>query len=163
MSEAQGASDGRWRLRPGQDADKAFIERMTPRLAAQGKLPWHDKATILAFQRAYIAESLRDAAEDGLYLVAEDERGRPVGLAIAIMSEDEISGEAAGLLRILAVDESAEGQGLASELMRAVEDWARGRGWRLLLLDVFAANGRAQNFYARRGFAPDYIRMVATL
>ena len=152
-----------FRLRPGKDVDADFLERMAPRLAAQGHLPWHDDTTILAFQRAYIAEALRDARKDGLYLVAEDPDGKAIGLALACAAQDEISGEPAGMLRILVVDEAREGQGVAHGLMVGVEGGARGRGYRLLLLDVFAANNRAQDFYDRRGFRPDFLRMIAEL
>ncbi len=158
-------SDGQaaFRLRPGGVGDAGFLDRMAPRLAAQGHLPWHDDATILAFQRAYIAEALQEARKDGLYLVAEDPDGKAIGLALACAAKDEISGEPAGMLRILVVDEAQEGRGVAHGLMLEVEGWARGRGYRLLLLDVFAANGRAQEFYGRRGFKPDFLRLIAEI
>lgn len=156
-------NEGALRLRPGTEEDMPFLERMTPRLAAQGKLPWHEEKTILAFQRAYIAEALEEARRDGLYLVATDEAGQAVGLAIACAAVDEISGEPAGMLRILVVDEAQEGTGVAARLMEAVNAWAGGRGYRLMLLDVFAANDRAQEFYARRGFRPDFIRMISEI
>jgi len=156
-------SDGMaaFRLRPGGDEDADFLERMAPRLAAQSHLPWHDDATILAFQRAYIAEAVQEARKDGLYLVAEDPDRKPIGVVLACAAKDEISGEPAGMLRILVVDETQEGKGVAHSLMVAVEGWVRGRGYRLLLLDVFAANSRARDFYGKRGFRPDFLRLIA--
>ena len=47
--------------------------------------------------------------------------------------------------------------------MAAAEDWARGRGYRLLSLDVFADNKRAVEFYERRGFRCETFRMVKPL
>lgn len=163
MTEQVSGKGAVFRLRPGTDGDAAFLERMTPRLAAQGDLPWHDGATILAFQHAYIAEALAEARNDGLYLVAEGTGGEAIGLVIACATADEISGEPAGMLRILVVDEPWEGKGVANGLMTAVEGWARGRGYRLLLLDVFAANSRAREFYGRRGFRPDFLRLIAEI
>jgi ribosomal protein S18 acetylase RimI-like enzyme len=47
--------------------------------------------------------------------------------------------------------------------MAAAEDWARGRGYRLLSLDVFADNRRAVDFYRRGGFKTETRRMVKPL
>ena len=47
--------------------------------------------------------------------------------------------------------------------MDAAEAWARARGYRLLSLDVFADNRRAIDFYGRRGFKRETIRMVKPL
>lgn len=47
--------------------------------------------------------------------------------------------------------------------MAEAEAWARSRGYRLLSLDVFAGNQRAVDFYKRRGFEPETIRMVKPL
>jgi ribosomal protein S18 acetylase RimI-like enzyme len=50
------------------------------------------------------------------------------------------------------VDKPWQGQGLARELMRAVETQARMRGARELWLGVWERNGRAQAFYRKQGF-----------
>lgn len=50
------------------------------------------------------------------------------------------------------VDKPWQGQGLAHELMRAVETHARMRGARELWLGVFERNERAQAFYRKHGF-----------
>jgi ribosomal protein S18 acetylase RimI-like enzyme len=47
--------------------------------------------------------------------------------------------------------------------MSAAEEWARGRGYRLLSLDVFADNKRAIELYERRGFRSETFRMVKPL
>jgi GNAT superfamily N-acetyltransferase len=48
-------------------------------------------------------------------------------------------------------------------MMAAAEDWARGHGYRLLSLDVFADNRHAVDFYRRHGFQAETHRMVKPL
>jgi ribosomal protein S18 acetylase RimI-like enzyme len=50
------------------------------------------------------------------------------------------------------VDRAWHGQGLASELMRAVKTHARGAGCDTLWLAVWEHNPRAIAFYTREGF-----------
>jgi ribosomal protein S18 acetylase RimI-like enzyme len=47
--------------------------------------------------------------------------------------------------------------------MEAGEAWARGRGYRLLTLDVFAGNERARSFYRRLGYGEDSLSMAKEL
>jgi len=44
-----------------------------------------------------------------------------------------------------------------------VEDWTRAAGFRLLELEVFAANARARAFYGGLGFREDYLCLVKPL
>ena len=62
-----------------------------------------------------------------------------------------------------ALTEAAEGHGVAQRLMLGVEDWARGKGFRLIGLDVFANNRRARAFYRRMGYAEDSLRLTKPL
>ncbi len=48
-------------------------------------------------------------------------------------------------------------------LMRAAEDWASGRGYRLVVLDTGTANTRARAFYRRLGYAEESVRSVKVL
>jgi diamine N-acetyltransferase len=50
------------------------------------------------------------------------------------------------------VDKPWQGQGLAGQLMHAVESQARARGARELWLGVWERNARAQAFYRKHGF-----------
>ena len=56
-----------------------------------------------------------------------------------------------------------EGRGIGRALMAAGEEWSRGRGHRLLTLNVFAANSRARSLYERIGYEPDTSKMVKVL
>jgi ribosomal protein S18 acetylase RimI-like enzyme len=47
--------------------------------------------------------------------------------------------------------------------MTAAEKWARAQDYRLLHLEVFANNDKAQSFYQRIGFNKETLHMVKTL
>ena len=44
-------------------------------------------------------------------------------------------------------------RGIATALIRAAEDWARGRGYVEVRLDVFEFNAGARSLYERLGYA----------
>ena len=96
-------------------------------------------------------------------LIACAEDGRRLGYIHLRPAKDGVTDEPCGYVSLLATTAEAEGLGVAHRLMVAAEDWARGRGYRLLSLDVFADNKRAVDFYERRGFRSETFRMVKPL
>jgi GNAT superfamily N-acetyltransferase len=74
-----------------------------------------------------------------------------------------VTDEPCGYVSLLALTEEAEGQGIAHLMMQAAESWARAQGYRFLCLDVFADNRHAVEFYERRGFQTETLRMVKPL
>jgi GNAT superfamily N-acetyltransferase len=52
----------------------------------------------------------------------------------------------------LMVDPKFQGAGIARELMRFAEDWARGHGYGAVRLDAFVANPRALSLYRGLGY-----------
>ena len=71
-----------------------------------------------------------------------------LGYCIAMPAADE-----AHLLNIAVAPEHQK-NGLAQRMVRALLDWARGRGARDVWLEVRAGNDAAQRLYLRQGFAP---------
>jgi GNAT superfamily N-acetyltransferase len=100
-----------------------------------------------------IDHELADAPSDdlvpprGLFLVAGAD-GAPVG-CVGVRVIDNETGE---ITRVF-VDHSARGHGLGAELLRAIEDAARGLGLRRLRLDTRADLTEARRLYARSGYA----------
>jgi ribosomal protein S18 acetylase RimI-like enzyme len=47
--------------------------------------------------------------------------------------------------------------------MNAAEEWAKAQGYRLMHLEVFANNNKAQKFYQNNGFNPETLHMVKPL
>ncbi len=63
----------------------------------------------------------------------------------------------------LVVAKEGEGQGIGAALIQASEAWAREHGFRLLTLNVFIENTRAQKLYERLGFEQDTLQYIKPL
>jgi len=97
--------------------------------------------------------ALDQAVRDDVVLLADD-----VGLAVASRK-----GERLGFLDIVYVKPEARGNGIASELVRAVASRLREIGLDTLELEVLASNAAAQRVYERWGFAPVELTLAAPL
>ena len=64
---------------------------------------------------------------------------------------------------MIAVTEAAQGTGAGAALLAAAEQWARGRGYTTLTLNVFAGNERARAFYEKHGFDVETVRYTKAL
>ena len=98
-----------------------------------------------AWSDALVAEGLSGRIPGALYLVAETEE-RLVGYAAASLFADVSE------LQRLAVPAVARRRGVATALLRRVEEEARVRYSERLLLEVREDNAAACAFYAARGF-----------
>jgi len=149
-------------LRPAAADDRAFIDSLSPRLSGVPRPAWHDAAAMEGFQDRHMAASFApaDGAETLIACAAD---GRRLGYIHLRPAKDGVTDEPCGYVSLLATTPEAEGTGVAARLMGAAEEWARGCGYRLLSLDVFADNRRAVEFYERRGFRSETFRMVKPL
>ena len=149
-------------LRPAAADDWTFIEGLSPRLSGVPRPAWHDLAAMEGFQDRHMAASFApaDGAETLIACAAD---GRRLGYIHLRPAKDGVTDEPCGYVARLATTPEAEGTGVAARLMGAAEEWARGCGYRLLSLDVFADNRRAVEFYERRGFRSETFRMVKPL
>ena len=95
-------------------------------------------------------------------LIAEKNQ-QPLGFIHACAHQDSISGEDCGTVPLLAVSPAAQGMGVGKLLMKAAEDWAKQQGYRLLHLEVFANNDKAQGFYQNLGFKAELVHMIKAL
>jgi GNAT superfamily N-acetyltransferase len=149
-------------LRPAAADDRPFMDGLSPRLSGVPRPAWHDLAAMEGFQDRHMEASFA-AAEGTLTLIACGEDGRRLGYIHLRPGKDGVTDEPCGYISLLATTAEAEGTGAATRLMQAAEDWARRCGYRLLSLDVFADNKRAVEFYERRGFSSETLRMVKPL
>ena len=115
----------------------------------------------------FAAEHWRDlqhrcAEKHGVMLIAED-AGKPVGWAFAYDENAELFVIAPerrhGYLAELFVMSQARGKGLGRALIHGCEDWARGRGHKLLTVGVLAKNPSAIRAYEGAGYAPYWTTM----
>jgi GNAT superfamily N-acetyltransferase len=150
-------------IRDATSDDRAFIDSLSPRLAGVPHPPWHDGAAMQGFQDHFMAATFASVEDGARTLVACAPDGRPLGFAHMRPARDGVTDEPCGYVSLLAVVPEAEGRGIAHRLMQAAEAWARGRGYRLLSLDVFADNRHAVDFYRRSGFVTESLRLVKPL
>jgi GNAT superfamily N-acetyltransferase len=151
------------RIRPVAERDHDFMFSLAPRLAGVAGLSWHSEADLLAFQHRYMKLAFARPQDEVVTLIAEDAEGIPLGFVHGEAATDSVTLEPCGHVTVLATTAAAEGQGVAQGLMKGVEDWARGKGFRLLGLDVFANNQRARAFYRRMGYAEDSLRLTKVI
>src|SRR6185312_11481926 len=120
-------------LRPAAANDWTFIEGLSPRLSGVPRPAWHDLAAMEGFQDRHMAASF--APVDGAStLVACAADGTRLGYIHLRPGKDGVTDEPCGYISLLATAKEAEGTGVARQLMKAAEDWARGHGYRLLSL-----------------------------
>lgn len=136
---------------------------LAPRMADVADLSWHEARDLAAFQHRFMTAAFARPKDETVTLIAEDARGNRLGFVHAESSTDSVTQEPCGYVSLLALTEEAEGRGVARRLMQGVEDWARGKGFRLLGLDVFANNSRARSFYGKLGYQEDSLRLTKAL
>jgi GNAT superfamily N-acetyltransferase len=147
-------------IRPATEADRAFALGLVPRLRSFGTVPLRSIEDLDAAERRTLEAAFDNLPADAVLLVAEHPRDGAVGFAYAVTATDYFTQEAHGHLAIIAVAEAGEGRGVGRALMAAVEEWAAGRGYRLLTLNVFDGNGRARDLYEKNGFGVDMLRLI---
>ena len=146
-------------IRPAQATDRNFIFELSPRLAEVAKLTWHTDAVMHKMQDDYITEVLDKSVAAQVTFIAE-KNDVALGFIHACSHKDSISGEVCGTVPLLAVDPKAQGMGVGQQLMQAAEHWAKAQGYRLLHLEVFANNHKAQGFYQHLGFEAETLHMI---
>ena len=150
-------------LRPACPEDRDFLHSLSPRLSGVPGPAWHDLAAIEGFQNRYMEATFASVDAAAQTLVAWSADGKRLGYIHMRPFKDGVTDEPCGYVSLLALAEGAEGQGIAHLMMQAAETWARAQGYRFLCLDVFADNRRAVEFYERRGFQTETLRMVKPL
>lgn len=146
-------------VRPAVSEDAEFIRRAARRFTESGLPEWRNQEKALEFHRLETEAVLAAVAAGETVLIAEED-SVSLGFIYLKAEEDFLTGEAQGYISDVAVAAEAEGRGVGRVLMQAAEDWARGCGYRILALDVFAANQRARLFYARHGFVEQTLKMI---
>jgi GNAT superfamily N-acetyltransferase len=149
-------------LRPATADDRAFIDSLSQRFSDVPHVSWHDIPAMEGFQARHTAASFAPVEGEST-VIACDGDGQRLGYIHLRPGRDGVTDEPCGYISLIATTAEAEGRGVATRLMAAAEDWARGRGYRLLSLDVFADNRRAVDFYRRGGFKTETRRMVKPL
>lgn len=150
-------------IRPYQPADRAEVTAIAQRLAENGIPPWRDPLKALEWHNRTTESIFEEIAPGDAIKVAAAPDGSLLGFIVLRTNNDFQTGEEQGYVSDFAVAQLAEGRGIAQALMAAAEEWARGRNFRCMALDVFAMNPRARSFYARVGFEEQNVKLVKVL
>jgi RimJ/RimL family protein N-acetyltransferase len=94
-------------------------------------------------------EEIRSGGHSEMF-VAADEAGELVGILVVLGNPRQRLKHSASL--VVAVRQAYAGQGIATRLFAAMEEWARGRGLHRIYLQCQASNHRAVALYHRLGF-----------
>jgi len=138
-------------IRPAVPSDASAIRTLAERLPAFGPST-RSAAEIVQRERAALAAALSRPTEGSALLVAEHGSRGVVGVVLLDSRRDYFTDEAHGHVAILAVAHDVEGQGVGRALLKAADDWGRGRGFAKLTLAVFTDNRRAKEVYERQGW-----------
>jgi GNAT superfamily N-acetyltransferase len=149
-------------VREGTSADRDFVIDTARRFAAFGPPSWRSALEVVAGEVRCLDEFFDGRLPDRTLVIVEDDE-TPAGFVFLEPAVDYFSGEPHGHLGMIAVTEGAEGRGIGTALMRAAEDWARGRGYAKLTLNVFEGNTRARTVYERFGYNVETIRYTKKL
>jgi ribosomal protein S18 acetylase RimI-like enzyme len=149
-------------IRAAKEEDRDFIFEQSPILAKVAELNWHTDEVVKKMQDDYISAMLSQTSVPHITLIAENNEV-PLGFLHARSHKDGVSGETCGTVPLLSVSPEAQGMGVGKMLIEAAEVWAKGLGYRLLHLEVFANNSNAQNFYQKLGFEAETIQMIKNI
>ena len=151
-----------FRVRPGRPDDAEAVLALMPRLAdfdvPSRRNPehlWKDDAALF---RQWVAGEV-----ECIVHVADDADGNVLGFSMVRLRPELLSHEPSAHLEAIALDEQAEGKGVAKALLGAAEKEAAARGALTMTLHVFANNARARGFYERAGYDGELMRYIKTL
>ena len=146
-------------IREALESDHSFIFELSPYLAEVAQLEWHTHDVIQKMQYDYIAKMLTVTSQPNATFIAEV-NNMPLGFIHVRLHKDSISGEPSVTIPLLAVTPSSQGLGVGKTLIESAEKWTKDLGCRLLHLEVFANNNKANGFYQKLGFKPETMHLV---
>jgi ribosomal protein S18 acetylase RimI-like enzyme len=146
-------------IRNAKAEDMEFIVSLVSRLTDGFELPsWREPTQLNTVDAEVLTRVLLTNPPEATILVAEDETGVSLGFIHLNVSTDYYDPEKHGHISDIIVAPHAEGRGAGKALMAAAEEWARGKGFKSLTLNVFANNTRARNLYEKIGYGEDAIK-----
>ena len=149
-------------IRDATTADGEAMLALMPRLA-DFEVPASRNPEHLYRDDAKLLQRWLDGKEECLVQVAETDAGKIAGFTLVRMRPEMLSGDPSSHLEAIAVNESAEGKGVARSLLNAAEQGAKDRGALTMTLHVIASNARARAFYDRSGYDGELVRYIKAI
>jgi GNAT superfamily N-acetyltransferase len=150
-------------IRAFNPADAGFVLSLAPRFSEFDLPEWRSLEEIDNTSRDRLQKAVEESRSDSAIFIAEEESGESVGFVHVETETDYFTGKKQGRISDLAVAKSRETRGVGLRLLEAAEDWARGQGYDLLSLIVFAGNTRARQLYDTYGFVPEVMKYVKSI
>ena len=134
------------RLEPSDSGAKRFRD---VRLRALGESPDSFGTTLAEASARDESVWFKQLEEIATFVACED------GSDIGLVRGDAVKGrQEAAILLSLWVSNAARGRGVGEALIKAVQEWAREKGFEQLVLEVGDHNHSAIRLYERLGFVP---------
>ncbi|WP_028776950.1 GNAT family N-acetyltransferase [Shimazuella kribbensis] len=148
------------KIRPFKELDKDFIVNLATRFMEFELLSWRDQDSFKTAQLRIARESVDNPSAGTEIFVAEDESGELLGFLELAPYRDNLSGIDQGNIVAIAICPESEGKGVGTKLMTKAEEWARQKGYKQIVLNVFSKNYRAVNFYKHLNYEAEVVKMV---
>jgi GNAT superfamily N-acetyltransferase len=161
MANESNLSASRIDVRPFTAGDQVFLARVAERLYPGPTVSARDPDVLRRYFDDLAESRLLNDPETAAFIATVI--GEPAGIIVVHPDVDYFTGHPRVYVDVLVVAPEAEGKGIGRALLHHVEAWARERGFREVVLDVFAVNEGATAFYERCGYRPDHIRMAKPL
>ena len=119
--------------------------------------PFHDDGSGPFDTVEWMLEAERAEQTPQAVYVAEDEQG--VAGMVKVFMKGQMKGQKEAYVDGLAVDERVARQGVGTELMKACEEWAAGRGHKWIHIETPASNQAARDFYGAIGYGEEVVKL----
>ncbi|MGJ4728999.1 GNAT family N-acetyltransferase [Luteimonas sp. SDU101] len=149
-------------IRNATPTDRDAILALVPRLADHGTPFGRNHDAIVAVDIQTVANAIEQRDTEVEVLVAEDESGI-VGFVHVRTVIDYYTQAPIGHVSDIVVAEGTEGRGVGRALIAAAQDWACGKGYRMMQLYVLPENVSARALYERMGYRVEWIKLVSPL
>ena len=146
-------------IRDANPGDGKAMMALMPRLA-EFDVPATRNPEDLYRDDARLLQHWLDGEEHCLVQVAVTDEDKVLGFTLVRLRSELLSHAPSAHLEAIAVERSAEGNGVAKALLDAAERNARTHGALSMTLHVFASNTRARQFYDRAGYDGELIRYI---
>ena len=124
-------------------------------------VPGRNRAAMIARDRSVLESALTSDAST-IFVAVEDD-GQPLGFIHLTTADDYYDACKTAHVADVVVAREAAGRGIGAALMARAEQWATAQGFSMLTLNVFTANRRARDLYAKLGFTEEWVRCLKRL
>lgn len=137
-------------IRDLEDADHPTIRSMAARMT-RGVAPWRRDEAVSEAVQGWVEDALHTADPDSNPVLVAEVDQRVVGF-VSGGSREHWTGDVDAYVSELVVEEEYVRSGIGRALVRALESWARQRGFRRITLETGSRNTDALDFYKTLGF-----------